>query len=62
MWFWRRVEKIIWTDLVKKGVLHEVKEDRNILHTIYRSKADWIGRIFCRNWLLKDVIEDKIEE
>jgi hypothetical protein len=56
------MEKIIWTDLVKKGVLHEVKEERNILHTIYRSKADWIGHIFCRNWLLKDVIEDKIEE
>jgi hypothetical protein len=61
MWFWRRLEKI-WTDLVKKGVLHRIKEERNILHKIYRSKADWIGHIFCRNCLLIDVTEDKLEE
>jgi hypothetical protein len=26
-------------------VLHTVKEDRNILHTIQRKKANWIGHI-----------------
>jgi hypothetical protein len=45
MWCWR-MEKICWTDLVNnKAVLHRVKEERNILHTIRRGKANWIGHI-----------------
>jgi hypothetical protein len=42
-------------------VLHRVKEERNILHTIKRIKASWIGHILCRNCLLKHVIEGNIE-
>jgi hypothetical protein len=42
-------------------VLHGVKEARNILHTIKRRKANWIGHILRRNCLLKHVIEGKIE-
>jgi hypothetical protein len=42
-------------------VLHRVKEDRNILHTIKRRKANWIGHILHRNCLLKHVIEGKLE-
>jgi hypothetical protein len=38
-------------------VLHRVKEDRNIVHTIKRRKANWIGHILRRNCLLKHVIE-----
>jgi hypothetical protein len=35
MWRWRRMEKISWTDLVtNEEVLHRVKEERNIVHTI----------------------------
>jgi hypothetical protein len=41
--------------------LHKVKEERNILHTIKRRKANWIGHILRRNCLLKHVIEGKIE-
>jgi hypothetical protein len=29
MWFWRRMEKIRWTDRVRNGQLHRVKVDRN---------------------------------
>jgi hypothetical protein len=37
MWCWRRMEKISWTDRVNNEVvLHRVKEERNILHTIRR--------------------------
>ena len=36
-------------------------EERNILHTINRRKANWIGHILRRNCLLKGVIEGKIE-
>ena len=32
-------------------VLLRVKEDRNIIHTIKRRKADWIGHILHRNCL-----------
>jgi hypothetical protein len=56
------MEKIIWTDHVRnEEVLHGVREERNILHTIKRRKADCIGHILCRNCLLKHVIEGKIE-
>ena len=40
-------------------VLHRVKEARNILHTIKRGKAIWIGNILGGNHLSKHVIEVK---
>jgi hypothetical protein len=44
---------------VRNGeVLHIVKEERNILHTVNRSKANCIGHVFC---LLKHIFEGKIE-
>ena len=44
MWCWRRKEKISVTDHVKnEEVLHGVKEERNILHTVRWKKANWIG-------------------
>jgi hypothetical protein len=62
MWCWRRMEKISWTDRVRnEEVLHRVKKERNILHTIKRTKANWIGHILRRNCLLKQVIEGKLE-
>jgi hypothetical protein len=42
-------------------VLHRAKDERNIVHTIKRRKANWIGHILRRNWLLKHVIEGKTE-
>jgi hypothetical protein len=42
-------------------VLLRVKEQRNILHEISKRKANWIGHIFCRNCLLRQVIEGKIK-
>jgi hypothetical protein len=62
MWCWRRMEKISWTDRVRNvEVLHRVKEERNVVHTIKRRKANWIGHILRRNCLLKHVIEGKLE-
>jgi hypothetical protein len=58
---WTRVEKISWKDRVKNEVLHKVKEERNIVHTIKRRKANWIGHILRRYCLLKHVIEGKVE-
>ena len=41
MWCWRRVEKISWTNHVRKeDVLLRVKGQRNILHEIRKGKAN----------------------
>ena len=42
-------------------VLHRIKEERNILCTVNRTKADWIGHILHGNCLLKHCIEGKIK-
>jgi hypothetical protein len=56
------MEKISWTDRLRnEEVLHRVKEERNIVHTIKRRKANWIGHILRINCLLKHVIEGTIE-
>jgi hypothetical protein len=61
MWCWRRMKKISWTGRVNnQAVLHRVKEEKNILHTIKRKKANWIGHILRRNCLLSHIIERKI--
>jgi hypothetical protein len=61
MWYWRRMEKISWTDHVRnEEVLLRVKEQRNILHEISKRKANKIGHILRRNCLLRQVIEGKI--
>jgi hypothetical protein len=63
VWCWRRMETISWTDHVKNAdILCRAKEERNILHTIKRRKANWIGHNLCRNCLLKHVTEGKIDE
>jgi hypothetical protein len=62
MWCWRRMEKISWTDHVRKEeVLLRVKEQMNILHEISKRKANWFGHILRRNRLLRQVIEGKIK-
>jgi hypothetical protein len=60
MWYWRRMEKISWTDYVRnEEVLLRVKEQRNILHEIRKRKANWIGQIVRRNCLLQRVIKER---
>jgi hypothetical protein len=53
MWCWRRMEKVGWEDRVRnEDVLLRVKEQRNILHEISKRKANWIGDVLCRNWIM----------
>jgi hypothetical protein len=61
MWCWRRMEKISWTDRVRTEVLPKVKGERNILYTLKRRKANWIGHMLSRNCLLKHIIEERVE-
>ena len=44
-----------------EDVLLRVKEQRNILHEIRKRKANWIGHILRRNFLLQRVIKGKIK-
>jgi hypothetical protein len=63
MWRWRRMEKISWTESVtNEEVLHRVKKERNIIHTVKRRKGIWIGRILCKNCFVKHTVERGIEE
>jgi len=55
------MEKISWTDRVRNEVLRRFREKRNILRTLKRRKANWIGYIWHRNCHLKHVIEGKID-
>jgi hypothetical protein len=62
MWSWRKMEKISWTDQVRKEkVLLRVKDHRNTLHEISKRKANWIGHVLGRNCILQQVIEGKIK-
>jgi hypothetical protein len=55
------LEKIRWTDRVNnEAVLHRVKEERNILHTIRRRKAKLIGHILRRNRLLNTSLNERL--
>jgi hypothetical protein len=54
--------EISGTDRLRsKEVLHRVKEERNILHTVIRRKDKWTGHVLRRNCLLKHIIERRIE-
>jgi hypothetical protein len=62
MWYWRRMEKIRWTNRVRsEEVLHRVKEERNIIHTVKRRNANLIGHILRGKCLLKRNIEGNIK-
>jgi len=62
MWRWKRMEKISLTDHVRnEEVLQRVKGERNVLPAIKRRKANVIGHILLRNYLLKLVFEGKID-
>jgi hypothetical protein len=54
--------EISWADHVRsEEVLQRVEEEKNTIHTIHRKKANWIGRILRKNWLLTYVAGGKIE-
>jgi hypothetical protein len=50
-----------WADRVRNKVLHIVNGERNIIHAVNRRKVNWIGQILCRNCLLEQAIEGKVE-
>jgi hypothetical protein len=56
------MDKTISTELVRnEEVLHREKEERNILQKVKERIFKWIGQFSHRNYILKDVMEGKIE-
>jgi hypothetical protein len=55
------MEKISWTENMRKEGLQRVKEERNILYTVKRRKANWIGHIQRRKCFLNHVTEEKVK-
>jgi hypothetical protein len=47
---------------VRNEVLHRVKDERNIVHTIKRRKAEWNVHILRRNCRLKNSNEGKYKK
>jgi hypothetical protein len=45
----------------KGRTIHRVKQERNIIHTIKRREAKWIGQILRRNCFVEHVIKGEIE-
>ena len=62
MWCWRKMDNFSWTARLRnEKILCSVKEDRRILHTIKRRKANWIDHILRRNCLMKHVVRERVE-
>jgi len=54
------MERISWTDRVMNEVSDRVKEERNVMCTISRRTANWIGHV-CRKCLMKYVSVGKVK-
>ena len=62
MWYWRRMEKIKWSEKVtNEQVLEHIGEKRALINNILRRKANWIGHILRRNCLLHDAFGHMME-
>jgi len=63
MWCWRRMKKIKWSEKVtNEQVIDRRGEKRTLLNNSLRRKANWIGHILRRNYLLHGTIEGQMTE
>jgi hypothetical protein len=63
MWCWRRMEKIKWSEKVTNvEVLEYIGEKKTLLNNILCRKANWVGHILTRNFLLSDAIDGQTTE
>jgi len=62
MWFWRRMEKISWTEHVtNEEVLRRVGEKRTMVDTVWKRKARWTGHVLRSEGMLRTVLEGRME-
>ncbi|KAJ4431053.1 hypothetical protein ANN_19646 [Periplaneta americana] len=63
MWIWRRMERVMWTDRTRnEAVLERVGEERMMLKLIRKRKRNWLGHWLRRKCLLKDALEEMVNE
>ena len=55
------MEKIKWSEKVtNEEIIERIREERTLFNTIVRRKANWIGHILGKNFLLHDAIEEQM--
>ena len=59
MWCWRTMEKIKQSEKITNEVLGRIAEKRTLLNNILHRKANWIGHIIRRNFLLNEPLKDR---
>ena len=60
MWYWRRMQKIKWSDKVPNEQVLEHSIEKRIFLNILHRKVNWIGHILRRNCLIHDAIEGQM--
>ena len=60
MWCWRRMEKISWTDHVRKEeMLLRLKEQRNILHEIRKRKVTGLVTSYVETAVYNKLLKER---
>ena len=61
MWWWRRMEKIKWSEKVtNEQFLERIGQKRTLLNNILRKITNWIGHIPRRNYFPHDANEGQM--
>src|SRR6478736_2913620 len=62
MWVWRKMSKVIWSDRkTNEEILGLMREERNMIRTVWERKGNWIGHIVRGDGLMKLVLEGRLE-
>jgi hypothetical protein len=57
------MKQISWADRLKyEEILNSVKDEINILHKMDSRKANWIGHILHRKYLLKYITKERYND
>lgn len=62
MWIWRRMERVSWKEhKTNEEILKMVEEERSVIKTIRERQRKWMGHIMRGDYLLRDIIEGRME-
>jgi len=62
MWWWRRMEKISWTDNVKNETITQSQGGKGHPAIKNRRKANWIDHILLKNCLKNALLKESWRE
>ena len=62
MWVWRKMQNVRWPERrTNEEALKMDDEKRSLMDHVIRSKKKWIGHIVRGDWLLREVIEGRMD-